>query len=233
MRVEILVPERLSEITLEQYQRFTALDQSADPDFLMRKMLDIFCGVKDILKVKKKDVDRVASHLTELLSQKAPLVTRFNLDGKEYGFIPNLEEITFGEFVDLDNLLKWDTMHRAMAVLFRPVLNKSGEMYTIEDYDTSTKYDLRKMPLDAALGALVFFWTIAKELSLDSLLYLMSEKKEVSASTVREVSTLLSTDGLRPSTGYQEAMLPNKGKLPDYQLANAFIRSHSLLKETR
>jgi len=162
MRVEILVPERLSEITLEQYQRFTALDQSADPDFLMRKMLDIFCGVKDILKVKKKDVDRIASHLTALLSQKAPLVTRFNLDGKEYGFIPNLEEITFGEFVDLDNLLKWDTMHRAMAVLFRPVLNKSGEMYTIEDYDTSTKYDLRKMPLDAALGALVFFWTIAK-----------------------------------------------------------------------
>jgi len=144
-----------------------------------------------------------------------------------------LEEITFGEFVDLDSLLKWDTMHRAMAVLFRPVLNKSGEMYTIEDYDTSTKYDLRKMPLDAALGALVFFWTIAKELSLDSLLYLMSEKKEVSASTVREVSTLLSTDGLQPLTGYQEAMLPNKGKLPDYQLANAFIRSHSLLKETR
>jgi len=55
MRVEILVPETLSEITLEQYQRFTALDQSADPDFLMRKMLDIFCGVKDILKVKKKE----------------------------------------------------------------------------------------------------------------------------------------------------------------------------------
>lgn len=232
MKVEILIPESLREITLEQYQRFMALDQSSDTDFLTRKMLDIFCGVKDILKVRKKDVDRISAKLGELFATKAPFTPKFTLEGIEYGFVPNLEEITFGEFVDLDNLLQWETMHRAMAVLFRPVTNKAGEMYTIEEYETSTKYDLRKMPLDVVLGAIVFFWTLSKELSLDSLLYLMSEKSEVSASTVREVSLLLSTDGLQPSTGSQVEMLPNRQQLPDYLLANAFIHCHTSLKRT-
>ena len=80
MKVEILIPESLGEITLEQYQRFMALDQGSDTDFLTRKMLDIFCGVKDILKVRKKDVDRISVQLGELFATKAPFTPKFILE---------------------------------------------------------------------------------------------------------------------------------------------------------
>ena len=40
----------------------------------------------------------------------------------EFGFVPKLDELSFGEFIDLDKYLQdWDSMHKAMAVLFRPV----------------------------------------------------------------------------------------------------------------
>ena len=73
MQVEINVPTSASEIPLKTYQRFMAIDQNADGDFIARKMLDIFCGVKEILKVRHKDVALVYSKLIEVLSANQEL----------------------------------------------------------------------------------------------------------------------------------------------------------------
>lgn len=229
MKVEISIPESLSEITLEQYQRFMTLDPNSDNDFLARKMLDIFCGVKDILKVRKKDVDRVSNKLGEVFKQPTPLVRHFDLNGKTFGFQPDLENITFGEFIDLDNTLEWPNIHRAMNVLFRPVLNKRGELYTIEDYKGTTAYDLKKMPLSVVLGALVFFWTLSSNLSHASLQSFKSQV--IDQTSPQEGSTLKSGAGTRQLIDSLMETLQNKKRLHDYQLANAFIHSHSLLRE--
>jgi hypothetical protein len=43
MELKVIVPTSLSEITLDQYQRFARLE--GDEEFLTHKMLEIFCGV--------------------------------------------------------------------------------------------------------------------------------------------------------------------------------------------
>ena len=58
------------------------------------------------------------------------------MGGVEYGFIPVLDDMTLGEYVDLDeNFTDWDKMHKAMSVLFRPIKLKKGDRYQIEEYD--------------------------------------------------------------------------------------------------
>lgn len=232
MKVSIIIPEHLSDITLEQYQRFKELDPNSDNDFLARKMLDIFCGVKDVLKVKKTDVNKITKKLFDALSEPAPLVNTFELDGVEYGFIPNLEEMTFGEYIDLDNLLEWPNIHRAMNILYRPIVSKSAGMYRIEKYETSTKHDFKKLPLNIPIGAMVFFWTLSKDLLTDTVGSLKKQEKSNKISA-QEVSTQKNMDGQWRSLNLLRETLPSLAKWKDYQLANAFISYNILQRENR
>jgi hypothetical protein len=85
----------------------------------------------------------------------------------EFGFMPNMDEMSLGEYVDLEKYISdWGTMHKAMAVLYRPIVAGKGEFYEIEPYSGSDKYAdvMRDSPVTAALGAMVFFYRLGKEL---------------------------------------------------------------------
>jgi hypothetical protein len=76
--------------------------------------------------------------------------------------------MTSGEYIDLDTLITdWGNMHKAMAVLYRPVLKKKRELYDIEEYSTYEKYEevMKHAPLNVALGALLFFYRLGIKLS--------------------------------------------------------------------
>ena len=167
MKLEILVPDSLSEITLGQYQKFLRVEQTNE-QFVAQKMLEIFCGVKltEAMSMRIKDVRGIIRHLDELLSQQPQLVKKFSLKGREYGFIPNLEDMSFGEYIDLDTFLgDWNNMHKAMSVLYRPIKDKYGERYNIVDYDVVDAEHLRDMPLDAVISSLLFFYRLGIDLS--------------------------------------------------------------------
>ena len=167
MKLEILVPDSLSEITLGQYQKFLRVEQNNE-QFVAQKMLEIFCGVKltEAMSMRIKDVRSIISHLDELLNQQPQLVKKFSLKGQEYGFIPNLEDMSFGEYIDLDTFLgDWSNMHKAMSVLYRPIKDKYGERYNIIDYDVVDAEQLRDMPLDAVISSLLFFYRLGIDLS--------------------------------------------------------------------
>jgi hypothetical protein len=70
-------------------------------------------------------------------------------------------------------------MHKAMAVLFRPVVSTFGQRYDIEKYEGSAKYanKMLEMPLDIAIGAMLFFWTLGSDLSQASLQSLAMENQ--------------------------------------------------------
>ena len=165
MELKVIVPTSLSEITLEQYQRFARLE--GDEEFLTKKMLEIFCNVPfdKLPNVRFKDVSSVFKHINVMMNDKPSLTQRFTLNGQEFGFIPSLEDITYGEFVDLDSYLT-DTknLHKTMAVLYRPVIQKAGKRYDIEPYESATKYcDLMKdAPMDVVIGAILFFLDFRK-----------------------------------------------------------------------
>lgn len=231
MQVEITAPSELNEIKLSTYQKFAAIDSNSDQDFIARKMLSIFCGVEDILNVRVKDVSDISKQLTEVLNQPTKLQTTFNFKGSLFGFIPNIEDLTFGEFIDLDNFLDWSNMHKAMAVLYRPVVKQAGELYEIEEYQGSAKYaDLMKeAPLDIVLGAMVFFWSLSNDLLKDSAQYLAKKPKKGQSSHSAD-NSLLGTDGLQQLIALQTEILQSKTTLPSLQQANAFILYHISLK---
>jgi hypothetical protein len=169
MKVNINVPDSLNEITLYQYQRFEKLIQENEAShFVNQKTIEIFCNIelKDVARIRIADIDDLLLHLDNLLQQKPKLTKTFKLGVYEFGFIPKLEDMTSGEFIDLENYLSsTETLHQAMAVLFRPIKSKIKDLYTIEEYESSYKYSevLKYMPLDIALGSMLFFWTLQND----------------------------------------------------------------------
>ena len=129
MNIEINVPTSLNEITLEQYQKFLKVaEENQEGSFLNAKMIEIFCGIdlKDTFKIKITDMNEIIKILNDLLEIKPELINRFTLNNQEYGFIPILEDISLGEYIDIENFMQnWDEMHKAMCVLYRPNSKKA------------------------------------------------------------------------------------------------------------
>ena len=179
--LEVRVPVGLDYIPLNHYQKYMKVVEGIDTkseeasSFLNLKALEIFCGLelKDSYKLPMNAFNAVLEQLAKCLSESTPLVKRFTIKGTdgaliEFGFNPNLRDITFGEYVDLDRYISsWADAHKAMAVLYRPVIGARKDMYRIEDYESSDKYSdlLRYMPTSIALGAMVFFYRLGMKLS--------------------------------------------------------------------
>lgn len=181
MKLTINIPESLNEVTLKQYQKWLKIAEGKEVDnFLQQKMVEIFCNIelKQVLQIKAIDINNICENITKLFEQKPKFITKFNHNETEFGFIPKLDDMSFGEYIDLDTYLgDWQLMHKAMSVLFRPITYKKKEQYLIEDYQSSDKYDLQNITLDIVFGSLVFFWNLRTELQNHILNYLANQKE--------------------------------------------------------
>ena len=199
MKARLNIPNKLSEITLRKYQKFVKLNvEDVDERFLQVKMIEIFCEVshQNVLKIKFSDADRVTAILGDMFTQKPDLVTKFKLNGVEYGFIPELDEISFGEYIDLDTYLgDWENIHTAMNVLYRPINSTKGERYTIDEYNVSTKDNLLDMPLDAVISSVFFFYHLGKDLSVVMDRFLKEEI--IKTPQVQVQDSILNGDGIK------------------------------------
>jgi hypothetical protein len=138
-------------------------------------MLEIFCGVpySEAIKFKVGDINRVVSKINDALAEKPSLINKFKLGSTEFGMVTDLNDLTFGEFVDIENnITDWDNMHKAMAVLYRPIVRKYKHKYEIEEYKGDNWYDaMLNMPASVAVSAIVFFYNLETDLlnlTLDS-----------------------------------------------------------------
>ena len=115
---------------------------------------------------------KVIEVLTNMLEQKPKLKTTLKIHDKDYGFIPKLDDMSFGEYADLDILIAdWETMDQAMAVLYRPITNKFKNKYLIEDYDSDKTAYMGNITLDYVFGSLFFLKNLNQELSKHILHY--------------------------------------------------------------
>jgi len=164
MQLEVSIPSTLKEVKLKDYQDFLLIENPSNDD-LLKCILNI--NTKELGKIKDKDIDYLINHINKLFEQEHKFIPTFNLNGVSYGFIPNLDEITYGENKDVTSYInEWGNMHKAMAVLFRPLKQKQGHKYLIEEYEGSHKYSevMKEMPLSVVLGAMVFFYNLTNEL---------------------------------------------------------------------
>ena len=166
MNVKITVPTSLSDIKLSQYQKFQRTTEgSEDDNFITRQMVGIFCNIPDSVvdKIKAKDYNEIVSDITKVLQEEPKFKPIIKHEGKEYAFIPKLDDITVGEKADIDsNFNDVQKMHIAMSVMYRPIKFKKGDTYLIEDYEPNAKgLDLS---LDVVFGANVFFSNLTNDL---------------------------------------------------------------------
>jgi len=175
MKIEINVPTSLNEVTLGQYQKYLKIaENNSDGNFLDAKMIEIFCGIplSDSYKLKMSSASAIVDILSELINQTPKHTERFQMNGIEYGFIPDLDEMSLGEYIDLDNnVSSWEQMHLAMNVLYRPIKTSKLGKYNIEEYDVKNPEAMKDMPLGAAIGSVFFFYNLGIELSKHIVLY--------------------------------------------------------------
>ncbi len=214
MKVKIQVPTSLSEITLEQYQKFNKIntEENQNTNFILHKTVEIFCGLdlKDIAKIKVHSVKSVIKDIDNVFSEKPDLIPTFKLKGKEYGFIPKLDDISLGEYIDLDDsLTDWETMHKAMSVLYRPVTMRKGDKYLIEEYDgTDDAESMKQMRLDVVMGSIVFFYNLNNEL-LQTILNYLNREVPNQMNTLQLQTLEKSGVGINQSMDLLKEMLPN------------------------
>lgn len=213
MRYKLTIPTSLSEIKLKQYQQFLKVASQNDNEyFLQQKAIQIFCDVplKFVTEMRQKDINGIASKITALFSQKPKLITRFKIGDLEFGFIPNIDEITSGEYIDLDSYFSnWQTMHKAMAVLYRPITEKQKDKYLIEPYVSAVNYAevMEHAPLDVVLSATVFFWNLGIEL--------LSSTQKSLATDNQLINTLRSHSLGKDGDGIVQSMRLLRGTLGD------------------
>jgi len=182
MEIELIVPNKLSEITLKQYQKFLKIQETnTDDAFLRYKMIEIFCNIdaEAVRRMKLTDTDKIIGILNKIFEDKPQLTETFKLGDIEYGFIPKLEDISLGEYVDLDTYIgNWEQMHVAMNVLYRPIKDKIKDKYTIKEYDADAEKPLDEIPLDIVFGAIFFFYNLGIDLSKTMMNYLETEGEQ-------------------------------------------------------
>ena len=175
MNINIEIPTKLSDITLGQYKRFLNIQkQTEESHFLNAKAIEIFCDIelKNVMRLKMSDFDKITNKINLLFEQKPKLVQRFKIDSVEYGFHPQLDELTLGEYIDVDTYIAdWENMEKTMNVLYRPIENKLKDRYSIKEYNVDTSDNLLAMPMDAVLSSIFFLWNLGIDLSKTILNY--------------------------------------------------------------
>ena len=226
MKTEIVIPTSLSEIPLKSYQEFMkVVEKSNDEEFIGQKTIEIFCGLKmkDVVKVKWSDVKSLTLHLNEIFKAKPKFQATFKIENTEFGFIPNLEDMTFGEYIDLEsNISSVETFHKAMAVMYRPITKKVKDRHEIFEYTGTDEFSevMKYAPLNVVLGATVFFSTLGSDLVQHTLTSLETEiKKNPKITTLAKERNLISDgDGTIQSMRFLRETLQSLMKLPSWEL---------------
>tara|TARA_R110000824_G_scaffold107747_4_gene254279 strand:+ start:2987 stop:3631 length:645 start_codon:yes stop_codon:yes gene_type:complete len=175
-----------NEIDLEKWAQLISIKT----DSPAKEAIQTINALSDIpTKVVKElgiaDVSSILSRIAKMQSKTNSKLTKvIMIDGIEYGFHPNLDDITIGEYADIETLVKNDlasALPDLMAILFRPIVEKKNNIYSIQAYDgdiTIRREVMKSMSGEQVQNAMVFFWTLGKELLTIMPLYLMEQTRK-------------------------------------------------------
>lgn len=222
------------EVTLRMYYEIKAhLAQGED----RKTEFDIVssmtgCPPEDLKKLKYQDwmlVWSEAQHHLSALGRTTDVIRPIvEFDGVKYG-LPAIEDITIGEFADLDLLLSDSSAENKLAeiaaVLYRPIVSQKGETLILESYDSVSYRDrvakFADFPLTAIKSANAFFLQSANSSLKSTAEYLLKEAQKTNLMSPEDqvlLQSLLQQDpGGDLSTLLQEKILSGLTKLPTSQ----------------
>ncbi len=181
--IKLTIPTSLKDITLRDYKKFLdAEKENKDDRFLNAKLIHIFCKIslEKVMLLELKDAEDIVKTISDMFNEKPALVKKFKIGKTEYGFHPELDSLTLGEYIDLDTFIgDWNNMEKAMNVLYRPILVSVKERYSIDEYNVDNFADALDMPMDAVMSSIFFLWNLGLELSKVMTNYLDSQETEL------------------------------------------------------
>jgi len=216
--MELKLPHRWSDLSLGELQ---VMMTSENP--LERVSACSGKSVAQLRKMPQKLLEAAGEHIDNLLTQETARFEKvLEMDGKRFGFIPDWDAFTAGEWIDLEGYMEdfWKNAHKVMAILFREVTYEVGESYEIKKYTAKEDASsFEEMPADLVSGTLLFFWTTRNEL-LHSI--------QSSLLRVAEEATRLgrSGDGITSYTPSQEKTSSRWTRLRRYLSKLFFNTSH-------
>ena len=182
--MELRLPHRWSDLTLGELQVMMTSENQ-----LERISICTGQSVDKLRTMPQKLIEAATTHLDKLLTQETARFEKVvEMGGKRFGFVPDWDAFTAGEWIDLENYLEdfWKNAHKVMAVLFREVTYELGEKYEVQKYTAKEDASIfEEMPADLVSGTLLFFWTTRNELLLD----MKSSLLEVAEAAIRSAKS--------------------------------------------
>ena len=175
------------DVTLEKWLKLIDFKEGTKTEEAEKTIAELSNIPNKLIKeLALQDVAVIMSKMAELQEkQNSSLKKIIKIDGVEYGFHPDLDSITLGEYADLEHYIKLGIekhLPEIMAVLYRPIKEKKNDIYIISAYDGNIQIraeEMKKMSAEQVQSALRFFFVLGKELSKILPLYLMDQLMEM------------------------------------------------------
>ena len=158
--------DKWSDVTLENWIKLVESKSSRKTQEARKTIAALSTIPAELIdQLSLSDVAIIMQKVSELQQGDDAAFRRLiTIDKKEYGFHPNLDDITLGEYADLETFIRSDiqkSLPEVMAILYRPVTEKGDNgVYTIEAYDGNIRIraeQMKKMSAEEVHNALVFF----------------------------------------------------------------------------
>ena len=175
-----------SDVTLETWLKLIDFETGTKTEEATETIAALSDIPKQLIKeLALSDVANIMSKVAELQQKQDTKLKRIiEINDIEYGFHPDLDSISLGEYADIEQFIKNGidkNLPELMAVLYRPVKEKKNDIYIIDSYDGDIRLrteEMKQMSAQQVQSALVFFYHFAKVLSEIMPSYLMERLKE-------------------------------------------------------
>lgn len=211
MEINITIPESWQDVTIQQYLKFyNAMKPYDGAEEYTTKIVEVaayyLCNI-DADTLNKLPIDtfnEIAKSIMDLIlsGKKQELVKSFVLGDVKYGFINNLDHMTYGEYVDLVTYSKDSYENAALlcSILYRPILEENKGTYKIEDYKGTNENQIelfyQKLTMDIVFGALAFFLNLQTDLSNSTLTYTIQEMQKILETPTSTAAQILAENGV-------------------------------------
>ena len=174
----------VKEPTIGMWTRLGVLKDILEEGEFMIKVISETTGLKDV-EIKQADwfdIVAVGSNLTDyLINQSNEFHNEFTFQDVKYRFI-DLPNLTFGEFIDIDNFLskpeieRKSQLHTMMALFYREV-DEKGKIVKYDGGLVAERAErFKQLPIRYVHGAISFFLHIEKTLREPSVKFLVKVK---------------------------------------------------------
>jgi len=188
---KVEIPNDWSGISIQMYQKFQEVrKRKLEKEEFNLEVLGVICGLDKgmIEKLEVKSLNKILKTLKFLstdIPESQELVKKVEWNGVKYGFIPNLSEITTGEYIDIEQYCKEGekNLHKIMSILYRPIVKETKTRYSIEPYSPSDEIDeeFLDFPILPSMSALSFFFLLGRKLPVALVKSLRKDREKLRA----------------------------------------------------